>query len=97
MIYQENNAFLNHMIIIQKCPQVAPILYTSATKARKDTSQDSSKNQQQNADNEYRILMKMVSCLVSSFSCFLLFFSICSDPGLHSSQKPGPGPKKYEI
>ena len=81
---------------LEKCLQVPVIWDTSATKALKNTSQDSSKNQQKKHCNKHRILMKMVSFLGSFFDCFCIVFCLCSDPGPTSPPKRGPDPKKVK-
>ena len=74
----------------EKCPQVAPIWDTSATKTRKNIPQDSSKSQQkntlQNKQNPYEKALLFCLLVVNVF----VFFST----GLTSPPKSGPGPKK---
>ena len=79
---------------LEKCPQVAPILDISATKAQKNTSQDSSKNQRKKHHEKLRILMKNGVLFGLHFCVLFYLLALCSDLGFPSPPKRSPDPKK---
>ena len=83
---------------LEKSPQLAPIRDTSATKTRRNTSQYSSKNQQQKHITKNIEFLRKGCPFWSSFLTVFVPFSTSFGPELHSITEVRPrSPKSVKI